>query len=689
MDKTERLPDLETEKESLNQTSASRSNRSSPRFCRFYSQGLCAFGKRCKFLHQFPEAKEELQGAESYEQKPQDSSGYDAEISEVLKDSCQVQNVSEKNADLKNSGSVLHKGKDKFSKPCKFFLSGCCTWEDKCRFWHPEQLPPLMHYSGIREKCNEKWRPSSTVHKRAPCEEVKLHELTAELAKQLRETEINQLIKRFPKDQLIIQEREDGKLTYYRVTVQPTDPDWPFDLKELDIMISFPDDYPQEVFSVDVPEDQYLPSVMGRYVCKSSQEWVKAKHETNKLMGKVELLFRPFLRWLDRNMERLFTEGARMLKRDIDAERSGIEFVPYQQLKTSSTYASCQNENPAMESNLKENLPRSNSCSNSSDEEDGNFVLVDTVSDDDDDDVCAEQTTSHLVENIKSSEPRKGTEIKLLGLQLGEDIATLEANEITISLQCNRCKITADLTITKKNPCTAECEKCNAHISAAFRHSIIHHYSDVLGYLDLNGAVPADLVLSNCEFVVGCLNCSEKGLLMNLSYGYNKEFNCTYCYRKLNILVESVKFQYIQPRARTETAPTFQQHRKFYRDPAVQSGKPLPEKGTCKHYRQSYRWLRFPCCGRAYPCDICHNEAQNHEMELATRMICGYCAKEQPYSNGTLCISCGSFMTRGSHTSHWEGGQGCRNKLKMARKDKQKYANISKTVSRKSSSLKK
>lgn len=109
------------------------------------------------------------------------------------------------------------------------------------------------------------------------------------------------------------------------------------------------------------------------------------------------------------------------------------------------------------------------------------------------------------------------------------------------------------------------------------------------------------------------------------------------------------------------SAPS-QVHYKTIRDPAVQKGKPLPEKGVCKHYKQSHRWLRyhshrglshfthltrkcrrrthsesltppsairFPCCGRAYPCDVCHDENQDHPMELATRMICGYCAKEQ------------------------------------------------------------
>lgn len=29
-----------------------------------------------------------------------------------------------------------------------------------------------------------------------------------------------------------------------------------------------------------------------------------------------------------------------------------------------------------------------------------------------------------------------------------------------------------------------------------------------------------------------------------------------------------------------------------YRDPAVQQGKPLPDKGVCRHFRQSHRWLR-------------------------------------------------------------------------------------------------
>lgn len=49
-----------------------------------------------------------------------------------------------------------------------------------------------------------------------------------------------------------------------------------------------------------------------------------------------------------------------------------------------------------------------------------------------------EDEASHLVENIKISDPRRGTEVKLLGLRLGDNTATVVAQQITVCLQCNR-----------------------------------------------------------------------------------------------------------------------------------------------------------------------------------------------------------------------------------------------------------
>lgn len=49
-----------------------------------------------------------------------------------------------------------------------------------------------------------------------------------------------------------------------------------------------------------------------------------------------------------------------------------------------------------------------------------------------------EEELSHLVENVKVSDPRRGTELRLLGLRLGENTATAVAQQITVCLQCNR-----------------------------------------------------------------------------------------------------------------------------------------------------------------------------------------------------------------------------------------------------------
>lgn len=632
--------------------------------CRFFSQGRhCNYGKRCRFLHVREDWKDnERKTAESSSQlevaplNPQDS------------------------GQLKEEELPYTHG-SKFApasarRPCRYFLSGHCTMEDRCRFWHPPQLPPIDDPSvtPMQIKATPRHPP---VSRPGALQEVKLCDVTEDTAKQLRDTEIKQLMKRFPKDQLIIQERSDGKLTYYRVTVEATDPDWPFDLKDVDIMVSFPDNYPLEIFTLEIPLDQDLPPVMAKHVQQASLEWLQAKHATNQLLGKVELLFRPFLRWLDRSMERLFTEGARQLKKDIDLEKAGLQFIPYQELKVSVTDASEPASGVAADEDTTDEA-----------EEVEPVEQEQTETTQRGEGQLQEEDASHLVENIKISNPRRGTEVKLLGLRLGENTATVTPQQITVCLQCNRCKVTADLTLTGRTACSAQCEKCNAGINAAFRPCMIHHYSDVLGYLDLHNATASDLVLQDCDLTVGCLSCSQEIPVESVFYGQTKEFNCENCHSKLSILVESTRFQYIQPRPSNKTGPSAVSY-KTIRDPAVQKGKPLPDKGTCKHYRQSHRWLRFPCCGRAYACDVCHDENQDHPMELATRMICGFCAKEQPYGNGKPCVGCGSMMTRGTRTSHWEGGLGCRNKVKMSRNDRQKYSNTNKTVSRKASGEKK
>ncbi|XP_072138419.1 uncharacterized protein [Mobula birostris] len=705
---------IEKTRNSGTSQSKPRNMNTYPPVCRFYSRGrYCQFGRRCRFLHEHQEQRiapsvPESQSSGAAENIPQCQSE-----AECPAGSGPVRFGEDAAAQGRTRfGTPKMTGpRERVKRPCRYFLSGYCVMEERCRFWHPERLPVLRDpVDPEPTRINLRPGPGPLIRPPLPRpavvkDEVKLTELTQEVARQLRETEINQLLKRFPKDQLIIQESEDGKQTFYRIVVEPTDPDWPFDLKEMDIQICFPDNYPLEVFTLDIPEDQDLPASMGRHVCNASEEWLQAKHATNRLTGKLELLFRPYLRWLDRNLEKLFIEGARKIKRELDTEKSGIRFIPFQELKPClpdaqvlqpSEGSPCpQNEDPVK--GLSQHLQQAKFTESESPEMSG---TASEASSGEEVDGCSRTDASgrhkplpaangsgHLPIGCNSKALPKGTAVRFLGFQLGEGTATLAAQQITVSLNCSRCKITADLTVSQNHPSSASCEKCNNDISVAFQPGVLHENSNVLGYLDLNGSVPVDLILQDSHFTVGCLNCSKEGSLQDLSYGRYKELNCLHCHGKLGVLVEATQFYQMNVQSQDEIGNKNSVHRHQKRQPQVptiQLGKPLPEFGTCSHYKKSCRWLRFQCCGKAYPCDLCHDDDQDHVMEMATRMICGFCAKEQPYSNGKPCAACGAMMTKGSHSSHWEGGRGCRNQVRMSRKDKQKYSNSVKTVSRRS-----
>lgn len=272
----------------------------------------------------------------------------------------------------------------------------------------------------------------------------------------------------------------------------------------------------------------------------------------------------------------------------------------------------------------------------------------------------------------------------------------------------------------------------------------------------------------------------------NLSYGQTKEFNCEHCHSKLSILAESTKFQFIPPRSNKAGQSSYIRRvlgqkglltRPLFcpgpgaltvnykvRDPAVQKGKPLPEKGTCRHYKQSHRWLRYHClrvvtwtphgemmeagiyvlsgspavagltpvtcatmrtrttpwnwppgwfvatapknrsakdlvpsapfplkfpgtfntrsfftwvkkkkgpykCGGGVRADVTADSST--DKVKGGKNDCYFwlvsLGSLQPYGNAKPCVTCGSMMTRGTRSSHWEGGLGCRNKTKMSR----------------------
>jgi len=170
--------------------------------CRFYLRGQgCRFGNKCKFVHQMDDSPlnpSTIDGDQGNNRPPPKPRG--------------------------GGAAPSHR------RPCRYFLSGSCAMEDRCRFWHPPpttssstttMLLPSVH----DDQLDLPVRPPPPPHVSRP-QEVKLSDLTEEVARELRDTEVKQMIKRFPKHQLMVQEGGDGQATFYRVTVEATDPDW-------------------------------------------------------------------------------------------------------------------------------------------------------------------------------------------------------------------------------------------------------------------------------------------------------------------------------------------------------------------------------------------------------------------------------------------------------------------------------
>eukprot|EP00057_Strongylocentrotus_purpuratus_P030864 XP_782924.3 PREDICTED: uncharacterized protein LOC577616 [Strongylocentrotus purpuratus] len=691
--------------------------------CKFYARsGWCSYGYRCRFSHVSKEAasNEESDANSGSDQKTNATTEGSIDDGDILVSSTSqlsIDDGAEEQPDERKRSK--RKSKSAKQKRCRFYDMGHCRVGQRCRFLHAERAETLQEKDDTNEVAEEdaapkqeeegEWQPA-----RKPAGPVTSHplsELKEGDAAKMRETEITQLKRRFPGDKLEVSDDGDDNPSY-RFTVRPTDPDWPYDLSEFEVAVSFPLDYPLSPLQVSLPEDQVLPPIILRHISDSTIEWLEARVATNNLSGKVELMMRPFLRWFDRSLMRLFTEGARKFKKEVYAKAAGFEFISYGS-KEEEKESADQGESDAPAH------PQEEYINHEMDENRGNIKEEDPDEEEEVEEEAEERDDKEEKEGValkeetpvQSDEPsqsassppqaqhqppstlksskyvsptdnRRGTEIRFPRMEMSESASILACEKIKIRIQCSRCKDQTDLSVAPGVAMVLGCHKCQSQQAVGYRPCIIHQFSSVMGFLDLTGCVPVDLIIYECKFMVSCLECSANSDIQGIQYGQERPVWCSKCHQKMSIAMDTARFQRLVasvPEGKTEVVAVKKEKRQ--RDPAIQEGLPLPANGTCQHYKKSFRWLRFPCCGKCYPCDECHDADSDHEMKFASRMICGFCSKEQPYSADKPCLSCGSNVTK-SRTTHWEGGTGCRNKSKMSRNDKQKFANLHKTTSR-------
>ncbi|ELU01558.1 hypothetical protein CAPTEDRAFT_157003 [Capitella teleta] len=602
----------------------------------FERTGKCRYGEGCRYSHVIPEGTKEDDAKPSTEDKPP------TEKSQPKK------TPNPKNGDKKKIAPK--------KAMCRYFRAGNCHQGDKCKFFHPADLPDVVLKNDDQTETAEPkmTRPPRQVFQRTS--EYVADVLTDEAAEKLRETEIGAITKRFPRTR----KNSDGTLEF---TVTASDPDWPYDVNQLRLALEIPGTYPKEKLKCSLPIDERLPDVVRRSVARNIGNWLDERYQKMFNRGKVEIVFRPFIRWLDKNMESLFTEGLTVYQKQLFAEAAGVQFIAAEELQE-----------------------KFSQLQKSSDEEEEAAVEAPCEEADEVNEPISSSPPKDIVQDASLDPNKRGTEIKLLNLQLKESAAAMRATSIALVIQCGRCKNNIDVKTPPDRTNAVQCPRCQETQYITFRGCMVHPMNSVIGYLDLVNCIAFDVMLSECVFLVSCLACSKDMTLQGLAPGHPKDTWCRNCHEKIRIAVESTRFLVLQPSQTTNSGKAYtievKALKKVQKDIAIKLGQPLPENGTCRHYKKSYRWLRFPCCGKAYPCDICHDENEgDHDMKYANRMICGFCCKEQPYASEKPCSGCDSAMTRQA-SSHWEGGKGCRDKIKMARGDVKKFSGSSKTISR-------
>jgi uncharacterized CHY-type Zn-finger protein len=324
----------------------------------------------------------------------------------------------------------------------------------------------------------------------------------------------------------------------------------------------------------------------------------------------------------------------------------------------------------------------------SEDETDGSSYDSDEYShtdedegDDDEDDGEDEQGGASLPASAIPTSPDSGIHLSFPHLEL-HNIELLTLVSLSLSVKCLRCKTPSDVSKIRasgkdadnagpiaSSTRTESCPKCTTPFTFLYVPNTLHANTIRAGTIEATGCTITDMLPS--VFQPTCSSCSTAfpvppGVIS--VRGDTPVQVCRSCHAKMTFTIHEVKFLRV---SHASAALPLRRPRK--ENLGISAGTPLPNNGTCPHYRHSYRWFRFSCCTRVYACDRCHDAAEEHVNEHAERMVCGWCSREQRFRRDD-CGVCGRSVTRQRKVGgFWEGGQGTRERRLMSRNEKRKY----------------
>ena len=287
-----------------------------------------------------------------------------------------------------------------------------------------------------------------------------------------------------------------------------------------------------------------------------------------------------------------------------------------------------------------------------------------------------------------------------------------QAHEVRIEFKCCKQPVAVTLvgTSISRSKRVLKCENCSRITTIIFSPRLIHQSCSTLGTICVEGDAGITSLSDVLQISIfnSCLSCGTRAVMPAIMprSGQVSRIQCRSCFKQTEFECEGITMETEQMR-RSER----QTHKKKKNNstviaptvpvPGLRIGTPLPNKGACKHFRKSYRFFRFPCCGRAFACPVCHeiggtslplplslclvhqhNSQQPTGCDMAngtysvraTHEICGKCSVEQKIEGDfQVCSACKFNMgKRRGRAQFWSGGGGVRDNASLSKKDRRK-----------------
>uniref|UniRef100_A0A914S2M8 CHY-type domain-containing protein n=1 Tax=Parascaris equorum TaxID=6256 RepID=A0A914S2M8_PAREQ len=308
-------------------------------------------------------------------------------------------------------------------------------------------------------------------------------------------------------------------------------------------------------------------------MCRS---FLNARWAVFESKNTFECVGKSLIRWIDRSIFELFVVGLKKTKMIFEAESAGISLV----LPSAPS-------NPLKESKEGEadvNDPKIPSGQNA-------HQIADSLSN-----ASLALFKQQLLQAMGNAQWK----------DLSANIASLSAASLALSIKCAKCGAPSFMTCSSNCVVTAACKRCANGQSILMQSTLVHENSNIIARLEPKGCRP------------GTFN----HIVRNLGYGVAHKTWCFSCHTKCEFYISVIRF-----------AGNF--HLIAKEDETIQKMNSISykSKDVIQKHRdaeeRSVRIYTFPCCGKLYPCDLCHDENErDHEMKFASRMVCGFCSKE-------------------------------------------------------------